>query len=325
MYRMKPMKATAFAAAAAAAILTGCATDRAALTEEKMVTSMEFIEGGYAPDCPADVKERRSGIRYGIPQHVTYHSDTCGMERGLSVLLPPSYDGTKEYPVIYFQHGIFGDEYCMVNDANNRFAEITANMAADGDAPEVILVFGNMYATENPNQKPGFKEEDIAPYDNFINELVSDIMPFIGANYSVKKGRENTAVCGFSMGGRESLYIGIKRPDLFGYTGAIAPAPGLVPARDWAMVHRGMTDGNSLKFGSGQEEPYLLMLCCGTNDSVVGSFPRSYHDILTQNGTRHTWFEVIGADHDATAIRSGFYWFMKNVFRSTDSGEKLPQ
>ena len=30
------------------------------------------------------------------------------------------------------------------------------------------------------------------------------------------------------MGGRESLFIGFERPDLFGYIGSVCPAPGLV-------------------------------------------------------------------------------------------------
>lgn len=81
--------------------------------------------------------------------------------------------------------------------------------------------------------------EGIAPYDNFINDLANDLMPFIEENYSVLTGRENQAIAGFSMGGREALYIGFTRPDLFGYVLAIAPAPGLTPGTDWAMTHPG--------------------------------------------------------------------------------------
>lgn len=54
-------------------------------------------------------------------------------------------------------------------------------------------------------------------------------MPYIESHYSVKTGKDNTAIMGFSMGGRESLYISMKRPDLFGYVGAVCPAPGVSP------------------------------------------------------------------------------------------------
>ena len=84
-------------------------------------------------------------------------------------------------------------------------------------------------------------------YDNFINDLTNDLMPFIEENYSVLTGRENQAIAGFSMGGREALYIGFTRPDLFGYVLAIAPAPGLTPGTDWALAHPGQMQEDELR------------------------------------------------------------------------------
>jgi len=266
-------------------------------------------------DCPKEVSQLRGDAMLGKVSHVVYHSNTCKMDRGFSILLPASYDGEKKYPVVYFQHGIFGDENCMINDGQNKFREICAYLAADGFAKEMIVVFGHMYATDDPNQKPGFDQKAVLPYDNFINELVNDLMPYVESNYAVLTGRENTAVCGFSMGGRESLYIGLQRPDLFGYIGAIAPAPGLVNAKDWAMEHPGMILESEMKFKEGDVLPELLMVCCGTNDGTVGKFPKSYHDIFVKNNVEHLWFEVKGADHNSHAIRSGWYQFVQRVFK----------
>lgn len=285
--------------------------------EEK---KMDYIEKNQIvnemmDDCPQEVQQLRGDAPLGKVSHVVYHSETCKMDRAFSILLPASYDGEKRYPVVYFQHGIFGDENCMINDGMNKFREICAYLAKDGFAKEMIVVFGNMYATTDPNQKPEFKQEAVLPYDNFINELTNDLMPYIESHYSVLTGRENTAVCGFSMGGRESLYIGLQRSDLFGYVGAIAPAPGLVPAKDWAMEHPGMLAENEMKFKEGAELPKLLMVCCGTNDGTVGKYPLSYHNIFVKNGVEHLWFEVKGADHNAHAIRSGWYQFVQRVFK----------
>ncbi len=47
-------------------------------------------------------------------------------------------------------------------------------------------------------------------------------MPYMSKNYAIK-----TRITGFSMGGIESLYIGFSRSDLFGYIGAMCPAPVL--------------------------------------------------------------------------------------------------
>ena len=54
-------------------------------------------------------------------------------------------------------------------------------------------------------------------------------MAWLKKNFSILEGRENTAITGFSMGGREALAIGLAHPELFAYIGAIAPAPGLTP------------------------------------------------------------------------------------------------
>lgn len=286
------------------------------IEEKKMDYIDEYaIKNGLVIDCPKEVKQLRGDVPLGKVSHVSYHSETCKMDRAFSILLPFSYGGEKKYPVVYFQHGIFGDENCMINDPENRFREICAYLAGDGFAKEMIVVFGNMYATTDPNQKPEFKQEAVLPYDNFINELTNDLMPYIESHYAVLTGRENTAVCGFSMGGRESLYIGLQRSDLFGYVGAIAPAPGLVKTKDWAMEHPGMLTENEVKFKDGAELPKLLMVCCGTNDGTVGQYPKSYHNILTNNGVEHLWFEVQAADHNAHAIRSGWFQFVQRVFK----------
>lgn len=261
-------------------------------------------------DCPKAVCERTADRQYGTAEHITYHSQTTGLDRGANVLLPPGYSEDKKYPVLYFLHGIFGDENSMIGDGNNKIPEILGNLAAEGKAGEMIVVFPNMYAASDPDQKPGFDSEAIAPYDNFINDLVNDLIPYIESNYAASSAKEDRAIIGFSMGGRESLFIGVTRPDLFSCIGAISPAPGLTPAKDWAMEHKGQMEESELKITDEANLPKLLMVCCGTNDGVVGKFPASYHEIMEKNGVEHLWYEVPGADHNDQAIRSGLYNFV---------------
>lgn len=285
------------------------------LTDDDSTSSGEGAEAADLSEvtqktCPTEVTQRKSDRAYGTVEHVTYHSETTGLDRGASILLPPGYSTDKKYPVLYFLHGIFGDEYCIINDGNNKIPEILGNLAAEGKAREMIVVFPNMYATSDPNQKPGFDDAAIAPYDNFINDLVNDLIPYIESNYSVSSEKEDRAIIGFSMGGRESLFIGVSRPDLFSCIGAISPAPGLTPAKDWAMSHPGQLEESELKITDTENIPKLLMICCGTNDSVVGKFPLSYHEIMEKNEVEHLWYEVPGADHNDQAIRSGLYNFV---------------
>lgn len=264
--------------------------------------------------CPEEVSKKREGMSYTKATHETYHSNTTGLDRGVNILLPPGYSEEKKYPVLYVLHGIFGDEYTLINDPNCSIPEISCNLFADGLTREMIIVLPNMFATTDPELKPSFSEEGVAPYDNFINDLVNDLIPYINEKYSTLTERENTAIVGFSMGGRESLYIGIRRPDLFGYIGAIAPAPGLTPSKDWAMTHPGQIEESELRFNEDINLPYTLMVCCGTIDGTVGKFPETYHKIMENNSVEHTWYEVPGADHDGTAIKSGLNNFMRAIF-----------
>lgn len=273
---------------------------------EASVSQAEVTE----TDCPADVCKRLEDGNYGTVEHVTYHSETTGLDRGANILLPPDYSADKEYSVLYFLHGIFGDEYSLINDGNNKIPEILGNLAAEGKAREMIVVFPNMYASSDPNQKPAFDSEAVAPYDNFINDLVNDLIPFIESQYSISSDKADRAILGFSMGGRETLFIGVSRPDLFSCIGAISPAPGLTPAKDWAMTHEGQLQESELKITDADNLPKLLMICCGTKDSVVGTFPASYHEIMERNEVDHLWYEVPGADHNDQAIRSGLYNFV---------------
>lgn len=284
-------------------------------TEDTESTSdTEFVLNGEIDErCPAIYEAKRSKVSYGEFSHATYYSNTCQMERGYSILLPADYSEDKKYPVLYLLHGIFGDEYSFSNDGSNKIKEIIGNMAADGIIDETILVCPNMYATSDPEQKPGFDSKSVLPYDNFINDLINDLMPHIEEKYSVLTGRDNTYLAGFSMGGRETIFITLQRPELFGYVCAISAAPGIVPAKDKFMTHEGQISESEMKFADGAVEPNVFIICCGTRDSVVGTFPKQYHELLEANGAGHIWYEINGADHDNNAIKSGIYNLFKQI------------
>ena len=270
-------------------------------------------ENGIEVLCPSSVYTAREDITYGEFSHGTYYSETCGMERGYSILLPADYSTEKQYPVLYLLHGIFGDEYSFSSDSGNSIREIAGNMAADGTTREIIIVCPNMFAATDPDQQPGFTAEACLPYDNFINDLVNDLMPYIESNYSVLTGRDNTYLAGFSMGGRETIFITLQRPELFSNVCAIAPAPGLVPTTDMYMSHDGQLTEDQMCFAPGATQPDTFIICCGTRDSVVGTYPRSYHELFESNGTEHIWYEVPEADHDNNTIRSGLYNLLKII------------
>eukprot|EP00833_Pecoramyces_ruminatium_P011664 jgi/Orpsp1_1/1185696/evm.model.c7180000094868.1 len=261
--------------------------------------------------CPSDAISKQAGVEYPTPQKVRYHSKTTNSERPMNIILPPGYNESKKYPVLYLLHGIMGNEDSMLDESMGSIT-IPTNLIKAGKAKEMIIVLPNEYAPEGGKEVPAdFNQEYFDGYDNFINDLVDSIMPYMEDNYSIATGRENTAICGFSMGGRNSLYIGFKRSDLFGYVGAFSPAPGVTPGTDFSGYHKGLFTEDAFR---PQISPYVTLISCGTNDSVVGQFPKSYHEILTRNNQEHIWFEIQGADHDGVAVSAGYYNFISAAF-----------
>lgn len=276
------------------------------------ITYMQNIK--IVSDCPYNTLKKRNGVTYSTFTHKTYYSSTTKSNRGVNIMLPQNYNFNKKYPVLYLLHGIMEDENSLLV---NPISEIITNQILDGNAEEMIVVLPNMYACTD-GSKPSFRPETIASYDNFINDLINDLMPYIRENYSVLTSREFQAIAGFSMGGREALYIGITRPDIFGYVMGISPAPGLTPGKDWALSHPGQLQESELKITNTECTPYAIMLCCGTNDNVVGKFPESYHNILTRNKVAHIWYTIPEADHNGKAVASGLNNFVGAIFHTNN-------
>jgi enterochelin esterase-like enzyme len=251
----------------------------------------------------------------GKIDNISYYCDFTGKTKKANVVLPVGYTTDKKYPVMYVNHGIMGSENDMLSD-DMGVRVIAENLARTGEAEEMIIVCANMFTSKTMNAPAGFDQQTFEGYDNFLYDLTDSLMPYIEANYSVATGRENTAITGFSMGGREAIYIGLMRPDLFGYIGGACPAPGIVAASDAFMSHTGSMSESEFKFKDGDPLPYVFMITGGTNDTVVGDFPQQYHNLLTQNGVDHIWQEIQGGGHGGNSVVPHMYNFIKAAFKA---------
>lgn len=252
---------------------------------------------------PNDSHSEKPGTQYGTVKSGSYYSSTCRKNKPYNILLPAGYSEDKEYPVLYVMHGYWETQDRMIKEGNGTMytRQIIGNAIAAGEAEDMIVVFPYIYSSATQDSCSGMDDANNQAYDNFINDLTKDLMPYIEQNYSVKTGRDNTAITGFSMGGRESLLIGMQRPDLFGYVGAICPAPGVT---------------GSFKWKSEEEAPYLLFITAGSNDEVVYTTPSGYHDNFTKNGVPHVWHYVNGGYHGDNSIHAHIYNFVRAVFKA---------
>lgn len=279
---------------------------------------MAKVSASMTQNVPNNVKASDQGTT----QKFTYFSKKANRNKSANVWLPPGYSDANKYCVLYMNHGVFGNEDSMLTGFSVR--EMASSMIASGEAVPFIIIFPQMYtdpASANPN---GMNMNVMDRYDDFVYDLTESLMPYVEQNWSVKTGREHTAIAGFSMGGRESLYVSLMRPDLFGYVASSSPAPGIVPASDSYIANHlgsykldGVTRMTNADFKFNDSDlPYLLMIAGGTNDGVVGTFPKQYHELFQKNGTTHIWTEVPGGGHDGGVGTPLFYNFFKNLFKA---------
>jgi enterochelin esterase family protein len=149
-------------------------------------------------------------VPHGKISYRLYESKTLGTNRQMLVYTPPGLDfnGKTKYPVLYLIHGGSDTEetWTKVGRANL----IADNLIAQGKAKPMIIVMP--YGNVRPKPMP-----------DFTKDVINDIIPFIEANYPVLTDSNNRAVAGFSVGGGQTLNIGLTNTDKFAYICSYAP------------------------------------------------------------------------------------------------------
>jgi len=248
--------------------------------------------------APFGFDSKKNRDVYGTLTEKSYSSTTTGAMRKCYVYTPPSYDPNVTYPVMYLLHGIGGTHTEWLYGNTN---EILSNLINAGKAKPMIVVMPNVRAM-NPDTVPSdvYGTINVNAFNNFINDLKNDLMPFIKKEYKISSERTQCAIAGLSMGGMESLHIGLRMPETFGFIGAFSSAPGL-PLTSAQM-----------KLPDEYKNNTFIMICCGLEDSLL-SFSQNYNQSLTDNGVKTTYYTLRGG-HDFDVWKNGLYNFAKRIF-----------
>jgi len=158
-------------------------------------------------------------VPHGTVHIHKYHSKSLGVTRGLYVYTPPGYETSKDtkYPALYLLHGMGDteDAWTVVGRAN----VIADNLIAQGKAQPMVIV---MPYGHTPSAPPDMRS--IGRYEAFEKDLIEDAIPYIQKSYRVSADRKDRAIAGLSMGGGQSLTVGLGNVDLFGWVGAFSSA-----------------------------------------------------------------------------------------------------
>ena len=251
------------------------------------------------PDPPAGFNLERKDIPHGKLEMIEYDSKTVGNQRKMQVYTPPGYAADGKYPVLYLLHGIGGDETEWQRLATPNI--LLDNLLADKKVVPMIVVMPNGRAQPN-DRAEGNGMRSFAAFENFEQDLLKDVIPAIESKYSVQADREHRAIAGLSMGGGQSLNIGLKHLETFAWVGAFSAAPNT------RRPEQLLADSAAVK-----DKLKLLYLSCGNKDGLI-NISQGVHAQLTENEIPHVW-HVDGNGHDGTHWRNNLYYFSQKLFR----------
>lgn len=238
-------------------------------------------------EVPAD-SPRAYDIRpvpHGTVHMHWYHSKAIDAPRSVWVYTPAGYEsGSGKLPVLYLLHGSGDTENGWVT--MGRANVILDNVIADGKAKPMIVVmpFGHPQPAVGVNRGvTGVNDRAL-----FEKDLLGDVIPLVEKTYRISGSADQRALAGLSMGGGQSLEIGLGHMDLFHWVGVFSSGlrEGQTPEQRFpaALADVAATNKN-LK---------LFWIACGTSDPGYAG-AQNLDKVLTEKGIRHSFTASEGA------------------------------
>ncbi len=227
-----------------------------------------------------------------------FESKTLSVNRKIYVYTPPGYEhNDKSHPVVYLLHGGGGWEFIWTE--MGRVNLVLDNLIAEGKAKPMIIVmpYGHTPRIAGEN----YRSVRIQRFEKFF---LNDLIPYVESNYRIKDGRENTVIAGLSMGGSQTLNIGIKHLDKFSSLGVFSN--GIRNLESFKNTH-----GEFLK--TINDEVDIFWLACGTDDFLFERY-ESTIKFLKENNIQHIE-NTTGGAHTWLNWRKYFYEFAQLIFK----------
>jgi polyhydroxybutyrate depolymerase len=196
-----------FIVLAAAALLCGCLA-----AETKSGNSTSVTNNYYYPSHePSTTPPANTSMGPG-----TYSEgmDYGGYQRTFIVHVPPSYDGSKPYPLVFVLHGLGGSAQGMVNIT--RFSE-------KADSEGFIVAYLQGLGGWNAGGCCGYSRENNIDDVGFVSAMMDNLEARLKVNES------RIYATGFSNGGMMSYLLGCRLSDRIA---AIAPVSGALTVDD---------------------------------------------------------------------------------------------
>jgi enterochelin esterase family protein len=243
----------------------------------------------------------------GAVASVTYYSTALKRFRRMHIYTPPGYElGKGKFPTFYLLHGASDcdDSWSSVG----RAGFIVDNLIAAKKAKPMIIVMpaGHTSAAGFGARGAAPAAGGAPPLDEFTQDFVTDIMPYVEKNYRVLTGRANRAIAGLSMGGSQTMNIAFLNLAKFTYIGVFssgaslggggrggaAATTGQPAPPSFESIHQADLDNPALKKGT-----KLIWLSTGVDDGLITNTKTTvemlkkhgFNPVFKESPGAHTW------------------------------------
>ena len=206
-------------------------------------------------------------VPHGVVHHHYYHSDVAGINSEYFVYTPPGFNAhdKKKYPVLYLLHGYSDDPtaWTFMGKANI----ILDNLIAAGKAKPMIVVmpwgYGDMTIIKEGWAAWRDRAVVSSNFTKFGTALFTEVMPKVKQEYPLSDKREGHAIAGLSMGGAETLLVGLNHTDDFAWIGSFSA--GGIGSDHFEPLFPAVTPQSGPQL---QSKLKLLWIACGTEDGL---------------------------------------------------------
>lgn len=214
--------------------------------------------------------------------HIEYYvSKKFDVPQMVWVYTPPGYEtSTAKYPALYLLHGAGDTEAGWVTTGHANL--ILDNLIAEGKAKPMIVVMP--YGRPGPSAMLGLPAPApvTEPGVTFPNDLVEDVVPFAEKTFRISAKADDRAIAGLSMGGNQTLQVGLTHLDTFHYIGAFSPV----------VINPEEAFKNALADPAGTNKRLkLFYIYIGKLDTLFAS-NQSFNQILERQHIRHNFVET---------------------------------
>lgn len=138
--------------------------------------------------------------------------------RRLTIYLPPGYEKSKQhYPVIYFLHGMYGEDSATMDDL--AINDLLDTAITGKHCRPVIFVLPNSYTKYKGSFYTNSKLTG-----NWADYIAKDVVNYVDKHFRTIPYKDSRGISGASMGGNGALKMGMLYPDIFSCVYANTPA-----------------------------------------------------------------------------------------------------